>query len=423
MKALKESRKSSRRQPGTRGSNEGTGRKLGVPDESIVISAASSKGTGVKPGVPDEDKDITEEKDDQDKDVDVEKEGDADDEGDAHKLDEDDIYKYKIRLRIDKDKRMSNAEVAGSDKVDEEVSDAAKADAEKKSKVKDDAKKTKFPPSSSSLSISSGFGDQFLKTSFHISLIGNIKDSTDAEISSLMDVNIQCEVLQIQSPTVLRVLVYVITEPSVLTPILETPLATTVTTSPPLSVSTILLLRVANLEKDVSELKNLDISVEAFVALETHVPTIVDNYLGTKVEDSSKLKTPTINIKQESEKSPSEILKIKKEQAEKQQKPQFTIESTDREALKEFDSKSALYQHMHANKSFNRNPANHRLYHALMEALIEDENAMDKGVTDTIKDHKRKHNGNEDDDDEGPSGGPNQGKQTERRRTKESEKN
>ncbi|GKG01503.1 hypothetical protein Tco_0306208, partial [Tanacetum coccineum] len=37
---------------------------------------------------------------------------------------------------------------------------------------------------------------------------------------------------------------------------------------------------------------------------------------------------------------------------------------------------------MHANKSFNKNPANHRLYHVLMEALIEDENVMDKGVAD-----------------------------------------
>ncbi|GKG29181.1 hypothetical protein Tco_0416546, partial [Tanacetum coccineum] len=60
-------------------------------------------------------------------------------------------------------------------------------------------------------------------------------------------------------------------------------------------------------------------------------------------------------------------------------------------ALKEYDLKSALCQSMHANKSFNRNPANHRLYHALMEALIEDENPMDKGVTDTVKDYKKKH--------------------------------
>ncbi|GJS41421.1 retrovirus-related pol polyprotein from transposon TNT 1-94 [Tanacetum coccineum] len=56
MKALKESKKMSKRQPGTGGSNEGTGNILGVPDESIVISRASSEGTGSKPGVPDEEK-------------------------------------------------------------------------------------------------------------------------------------------------------------------------------------------------------------------------------------------------------------------------------------------------------------------------------------------------------------------------------
>ncbi|GJS34953.1 hypothetical protein Tco_0533335 [Tanacetum coccineum] len=90
--------------------------------------------------------------------------------------------------------------------------------------------------------------------------------------------------------------------------------------------------------------------------------------------------------------------------------------STNKVALEEYDLKSALYQSMHANKSFNRNPANHRLYHALMEAFIEDENAMDKGVANTVKDHKRKH-----DDDEDPPARPNQGKKTKKRITKESE--
>nr|GFB72466.1 hypothetical protein [Tanacetum cinerariifolium] len=65
-------------------------------------------------------------------------------------------------------------------------------------------------------------------------------DTIDAEISSLMDVKIQYEVPQIQSPSVLRVPVSVISDPSVLTPILETSSATIVTTSPPPSVSTIL---------------------------------------------------------------------------------------------------------------------------------------------------------------------------------------
>ncbi|GJU51942.1 hypothetical protein Tco_1221497 [Tanacetum coccineum] len=54
MKALKESKKMSKRQPGTRGSNEGTGNILGVPDESTIVSRASSEGTGSNPGVPNE---------------------------------------------------------------------------------------------------------------------------------------------------------------------------------------------------------------------------------------------------------------------------------------------------------------------------------------------------------------------------------
>ncbi|GJT45614.1 hypothetical protein Tco_0954329 [Tanacetum coccineum] len=60
MKALKESKKMSKRQPGTGGSNEGTGNILGVPDESTVVSRALSEGTGSKPGVPDEEKLILE---------------------------------------------------------------------------------------------------------------------------------------------------------------------------------------------------------------------------------------------------------------------------------------------------------------------------------------------------------------------------
>ncbi|GJR60850.1 hypothetical protein Tco_1503012 [Tanacetum coccineum] len=150
--------------------------------------------------------------------------------------------------------------------------------------------------------------------------------------------------------------------------------------------------------------------------LKKHTTDLIQKYSLQQFPESFKKQTPTVDIEQGSEKSASEILQIKREQAEKQQKPKFTIKSTDKAALEEYDLKSALYQSMHANKSFNRNPANHRLYHALMEALIEDESAMDKGVAGTVKDHKRKH-----DDDEDPPAGPNQGKKTKRRRTKESE--
>ncbi|GJY11704.1 hypothetical protein Tco_0381013 [Tanacetum coccineum] len=84
----------------------------------------------------------------------------------------------------------------------------------------------------------------------------------------------------------------------------------------------------------------------------------------------------------------------------------YTIRSTDKVTLEEFDLKNALFKHMHKNRTTNRNPANFHLYHALIKALIADEDVMDKEVKDRVKDHKRKHdsdNDKDDDDDEGPS--------------------
>ncbi|GJU42102.1 hypothetical protein Tco_1195059 [Tanacetum coccineum] len=64
---------------------------------------------------------------------------------------------------------------------------------------------------------------------------------------------------------------------------------------------------------------------------------------------------------------------------------------SDKVDLEEFDLKSALFNHMNKSSFCQQNTANYRLYHALMEALISDEDAMDKEVADKVKDHKRKH--------------------------------
>ncbi|GKF50482.1 hypothetical protein Tco_0146949, partial [Tanacetum coccineum] len=122
---------------------------------------------------------------------------------------------------------------------------------------------------------------------------------------------------------------------------------------------------------------------------------------------------------QESEKSLKEIIRAKKEQDKEKQDSTYSIRSTDKVDLEEFDLKSALFKHMNKNKSANRNPANYHLYHALMEALIADEDAMYKEVSVKVKDHKRKHDSDDDeddDDDEGPSDGSNQGKSTKKRK-------
>ncbi|GJW67970.1 hypothetical protein Tco_0122394 [Tanacetum coccineum] len=213
--------------------------------------------------------------------------------------------------------------------------------------------------------------------------------------------------------------------------------ATTITTSlPEITPFIALQLRVARLEQEMSEVKKTDHSADVLASIRSQVPTAVDNYLGTKLDDAllkvlerhtedliekySVLPGPESVKNQESEKSPKEIIIIKKEQGEEKQDSTYSIRSTDKVDLEEFDLKSALFKHMNKIKSANRNTANYHLYHALMEALIADEDAMDKEVADKVKDHKRKHDSDDDeddDDDEGPSAGSNQGRSTKKRRS------
>ncbi|GJT72076.1 hypothetical protein Tco_1031362 [Tanacetum coccineum] len=212
-------------------------------------------------------------------------------------------------------------------------------------------------------------------------------------------------------------------------PPISTEATAIITTIPELTPFIALQLRVTKLEQDMSEVKKTDHSAAVLASIQSQVPTVVDKYLGTKVDDAllkalekynadliqkySGLPAPESSKKQESEKCPEEILRIKREQEEQKHVPTYTIKSTDTAALKEFDLKAALFKTIHENKSANRNPANNRLYHALMEALIKDESGMEKEVADKVKDHKRKHDS---DDDEGPPAGSNQGKSTKRRR-------
>ncbi|GJY57200.1 hypothetical protein Tco_0456315 [Tanacetum coccineum] len=219
--------------------------------------------------------------------------------------------------------------------------------------------------------------------------------------------------------------------------------ATTITTSlPEITPFIALQLRVARLEQEISEVKKTDHSADVLASIRSQVPTAVDNYLGTKLDDAllkvlerhtadlikkySVLPGPESVKNQESEKSPKEIIKAKKEQDEEKQDSTYSIRSNDKVDLEEFDLKSALFSHMNKKKSANKNTTNYRLYHALMEALIADEDAMDKEVANKVKDHKRKHDSDDDesddddegnDDDEGPSAGSNQGKSSKRRRS------
>nr|GFB94174.1 hypothetical protein [Tanacetum cinerariifolium] len=60
---------------------------------------------------------------------------------------------------------------------------------------------------------------------------------------------------------------------------------------------------------------------------------------------------------------------------------------------------------MTKSKSLNKRPKQRALYHALMDSILEDEDAMDEGVPDKLK--KRKQD--DADKDEGPSARSNLG--------------
>ncbi|GJX15275.1 hypothetical protein Tco_0207033 [Tanacetum coccineum] len=221
-------------------------RPSGLPSEILL-----SEGTGTKPGVLDEEKVTYEENvilvwgSEQESGYSKEYQGD-DEEVDWIDSDEDEEKKDDTdddKINDNKDEEMTKAKVEESRNDDEENTDAAKMDAGKTEEVKDDAKKVEPPLTSSSLSVSLGFGDQFLKISFDTSLIVTVKDTTDAEINSLLDIKIQSEVPHIQSPYVLTIPVLVIFEPSILTSIPESAsVAPTTTLLPPPSVSTTTLL-------------------------------------------------------------------------------------------------------------------------------------------------------------------------------------
>ncbi|GJZ39967.1 hypothetical protein Tco_0586530 [Tanacetum coccineum] len=296
---LEESRRHSSYETCNRVSNEGTKMVLYQGFRIILqsISATSSEGTGAKPRVLDEEKDIIEEKvilewgdkqdseffDDDNDDVKKDnKDDDADDEGDDH-----------IRVRKDKDAEMKDAKVEESDKGEEKVTDEAKEESKRTSEAKDDTKKTKLPPSSSSLSVSSGFGDQFLKLSSDSSLVSTVKDSADTNVSSLLDIPIQhetpqnhfnyCPLTSCDTYHLIRT-----TPTPIPTPPIITDAPTIITTAHESDALSVVELRVAKLEKDMSKLKILDHTSEALVVLQSQVPTVVDSVSLKNIESTMK---------------------------------------------------------------------------------------------------------------------------------------
>nr|GEV12499.1 copia protein [Tanacetum cinerariifolium] len=170
---------------------------------------------------------------------------------------------------------------------------------------------------------------------------------------------------------------------------------TSTTTATDSSTLTAIHQRLSNVENEVKTLRNVDHNSTIYATVKFKVPIIVNEYLGTSLDDAlhKALQRHTAKLVKEQsvladvtdvlqqqpkpQKSAADIRKIKMEQEGKHQEPKYTIVSSDHKAL----------------------------YHALIESILKDKDAMDKGVPDKLE--KRKPD--DTDRDEGPPARPDQG--------------
>ncbi|GKE23341.1 hypothetical protein Tco_1434853 [Tanacetum coccineum] len=326
------------------GSSEGAGLEPEVPDEQKGKSSDISEGTGLKPGVPDVSKAASS------KIIDLNKTDDEEEDefvhtpddyvpSDDENVDDEEFERINKEMYSDVNVEFKDLERKSEGVNNEEMTDVGQVDAEHENvshevvgdQDKDDVQttitaslatqKTKFSLQSSS--ISSDYAAKFL----------NFDDipSGETEIISMMDIKIQH----------------------------EDPKATISTTyAPDSSTLTAFHKRLFDLENEVKTLRNVDHSSAIRAVIKYEVPTIVKEYIGTNLDDT--------------------LHKIKMEHVAKQQESQYAIKSFDKDALKEFDHKRALFETMTASKTFNNHPKHKALYHALMESIIADKDSMDK---------------------------------------------
>ncbi|GJW28371.1 hypothetical protein Tco_0045246 [Tanacetum coccineum] len=404
----------------TSGSDDGVGSQPKVPDELKEKKTGTNEGTGIIPKVPNVPKDQSENEneswgdsgDDDDSNDDDSDDGgnnvksnddheQADDErtesNDEEEEKQDDEYIHTPEHYVPTD--LTVAKPADKEKDDEEMIVAGHVNVNQEgtgNQVKDDAQATQKNegPIPSSF-ILSDYAAKYL-------IFDNIP-SVDTEVVSMLDINVQHEVLR--TLPFLTISVFVIPEHTVV------------------NLPEIVTTAITDLEKDIKELKTVDHSSILLLTIKFEVPKAVKEYLGTSMDDAlhKVLQKHSADITKEHsvpaeiverlrqqyvlEKRTEDIRKIKMGHARQQQVPKETITSSDTTALIEFDQKTTLFETMTKSKSFNKIPKQRALYHALMESILEDEDAIDEGVVDKLK--KRKQD--DADKNEGPSAGSNRG--------------
>ncbi|GKB81621.1 hypothetical protein Tco_0948516 [Tanacetum coccineum] len=165
---------------------------------------------------------------------------------------------------------------------------------------------------------------------------------------------------------------------------IPTPTTTEETTSttviPDSTTLSTIYQKLSDMENEVKTIRNVDHNSAIHADVKSEVPTFVKEYLGTSLDDAlhKAVERHTTELVKE-----HSVLADVIDVLQQQQKPQKSVADIRKIKMKQHKA----------------------LYHALMESILEDEDAMDKGVADKLK--KRKPT--DTDRDEGPPAGSNQG--------------
>ncbi|GJV51671.1 hypothetical protein Tco_1447412 [Tanacetum coccineum] len=262
--------------------------------------------------------------------------------------------------------------------------------------------------STSNHSVSSNFGNQFINSP-NVSFIGTIPENADAEINSLLDIQIQQDVPHIQQEPFHVVKVF------------------------------------TELEQAVKELKQADPSTVILASIKSQVLSVVKDYLGSSLPDAfQKAVKEALRNKEKwgffepnlmsipflrkvgvrsgrrmglyDVRDGSSWIKIYVHLAGGSNQDQSTIQAD--ESLSEYELKKILYEKMHKSQSNLTHVTHQELFDALTWSMLLDEANKEKGdKLDSVP--KKRDRG--DDQDKDPLAGSNQGKKTQKRRFNESE--
>ncbi|GKC02713.1 integrase, catalytic region, zinc finger, CCHC-type containing protein [Tanacetum coccineum] len=378
------------------GKRKGVGLRPEVPDELTKKSADSDEEARISPeGSTDDETFLFEDKEENLEDIpwvstdDDESENDDEEDDmsidikktDNERMDTDveDQVKGVAEMNIAKEAEEENTKRVEEQKDDEEL----KADEEQKGDDQAGDEQLVIPisttqkempsllQSTSSHFVSSNFGNQFINSP-NASLISTILENAVAEINSLLDIQINQDVPNIQFTA---------------------------------------------LEQAVKELKQADHFAVVLASIKSQVPSVVENYLGTESVQANVINEVKNFL-------PKFLLQEVKESLEKtspslgqsSSQGQSAIQAT--KSLFEYELKNILYEKMHKIQSHRTHDTHQELYDALMWSMLLDEATTKEGDK---PDKVLKKRDREDDQNEDPSAGSNQGKKTQKRRVNESE--